>query len=429
MLMFFTILANLLELNIVSQLIILLLFLLSGMYFFKFEILHPFVWLSPFIILYNISIIILNLLDIRDTNISDQLILSMTLAVGTLFLYFAIASKTYSNLDYKIKTFDSVSPQIFKFLFVVLILIIAVNIILFLKSGITTKSELSASGEGLNLGYIYKLFLFTTAFLLLKEILEKKSISLFLISGFLVSLFIALILGERDVLMTFIMLGIFIYYVTYKPPKKNLYLIGILSLFLLPVLGHLKNVFTKDMTGMFSEYNALLAIFNGEFLSAGRNFETILNTYGQWDFFYGETIFWDLARSIIPGFIYTFQNSIGWFNNTFHPDIVAIGRGYGFSFIAEGYINFGYFGIVLWYLILSIIMHFLYKKSQKSTYWFIGYIYMIPYFIYIQRGDLSNFISPLLKQLIVFTIFFILINSVLKQFKRKKNIENINNSI
>ncbi len=299
----------------------------------------------------------------------------------------------------------------------------------FIKSGITTKSELSASGEGLNLGYIYKLFLFTTAFLLLKEILKKKSISLFVFTGFTVSLLIALVLGERDVLMTFVMLGIFIYYVTYKPSKKSLYIIGILSLFLLPVLGHLKNVFTKDVTGMFAEYNALLAIFNGEFLSAGRNFETVLNTYGQWDFFYGETILWDLARSVIPGFIYTVQNSIGWFNNTFHPDIVAIGRGYGFSFIAEGYINFGYFGIVIWYLILSMVIHFLYKNSQRSTYWFIGYIYMIPYFIYIQRGDLSNFISPLLKQLIVFTILFILLNSVLKQFKRRKNIENANNHI
>lgn len=427
--MFFTIAANLLELSIMSQLSILLLFLISGMYFFKFEILHPFVWLSPFIILYNISIIVLYLIDIRNTNISEQLILSMTLALGTLFLYFAVVSKTYSNLNYKIKTIDSISPKIFKFFFVVLILIIAINIILFLKSGITTKSELSASGEGLNLGYIYKLFLFTTAFLLLKEILKKKSISLFVFTGFTVSLLIALVLGERDVLMTFVMLGIFIYYVTYKPSKKSLYIIGILSLFLLPVLGYLKNVFTKDVTGMFAEYNAFLAIFNGEFLSAGRNFETVLNTYGQWDFFYGETILWDLARSVIPGFIYTVQNSIGWFNNTFHPDIVAIGRGYGFSFIAEGYINFGYFGIVIWYLILSMVIHFLYKNSQRSTYWFIGYIYMIPYFIYIQRGDLSNFISPLLKQLIVFTILFILLNSVLKQFKRRKNIENANNHI
>lgn len=427
--MFFSIAANLLELSIISQLSILLLFLISGMYFFKFEILHPFVWLSPFIVLYNISIIVLFLLDIRYTNISEQLILSMILALGTLFLYFAVVSKTYSNLNYKIKSIDSISPKIFKFFFVILILIIAVNIILFLKSGITTKSELSASGKGFNLGYIYKLFLFTTAFLLLKEILEKKSISLIVFTGFTVSLLIALVLGERDVLMTFIMLGIFIYYVTYKPSKMSLYIIGILSLFLLPVLGHLKNVFTKDITGMFSEYNALLAIFQGEFLSAGRNLETILNTYGEWDFFYGETIIWDLARSVIPGFIYAVQNSIGWFNNTFNPDIVAIGQGYGFSFIAEGYINFGYFGIVIWYLILSIVIHFLYKNSQRSTYWFIGYIYMIPYFIYIQRGDLSNFISPLLKQLIVFTILFILLNSVMKQFKRRKNIENINNNI
>ena len=78
---------------------------------------------------------------------------------------------------------------------------------------------------------------------------------------------------------------------------------------------------------------------------------------------------------------------------------------------------------------LSMVIHFLYKNSQRSTYWFIGYIYMIPYFIYIQRGDLSNFISPLLKQLIVFTILFILLNSVVKQFKRRKNVENANNHI
>ena len=73
--MFFSLAANLLELSIISQLsILLLLFLISGMYYFKFEILHPFVWLSPFIVLYNISIIVLYFIDIRDTNISDQLV-------------------------------------------------------------------------------------------------------------------------------------------------------------------------------------------------------------------------------------------------------------------------------------------------------------------------------------------------------------------
>jgi oligosaccharide repeat unit polymerase len=220
--------------------------------------------------------------------------------------------------------------------------------------------------------------------------------------------------------MTLILFTIYIYYISYKPPKKYLYILAVSLIIMLPVLGHLKNIFTKDATDAFNEYNVIFAIFQGEFLSAGRNFETILNARDTWDFFLGETVFWDLGRSLVPSFVYQVENSIGWFNNTYHPEIVAAGQGYGFSFIAEGYINFGYFGVVLWYLFLAFLLNYFYQKANENTYWFVAYVYMIPICIYIQRGDLSNLISPMLKQVLFFTVLLIMVNLFIKQLSRAK---------
>jgi len=420
---------NQFQFSVSTQLISLVIFVILGIWYFKFEILHPFVWLSPFILIYYVSILVLDIFDIRSTNISSELIFSMLLALSTLFFYFAFFSKNLLNQSFKIKKDNSLSMKLLLGLFIVLLAIIILNLLVFLNSGITTKSEMSAAGGGMNLGHVYKFFLFVSTFIFLKKIANKESISKLFFIVFIVALLISLVLGERDILMTLILFAIYIYYISYKPAKKNIYILAIILILLLPVLGHMKNIFTKDTVGMFTEYNAILAIFQGEFLSAGRNFETILHTYGKWDYFYGETILWDLGRSIASGSIYYVQNSIGWFNNTFHPDIVAVGRGYGFSFIAEGYINFGYFGIVLWYLFLAILLNFFYQNSQKNSYWFVAYIYMIPIFIYIQRGDISNIISPMLKQTLLFTIVLIILNSFFKQLTRRKKIENINNNI
>jgi len=417
---FLVLISNLFAFSISFQLIGLVLFVLLGIWYFKFEIIHPFVWLSPFVLVYYVSIIILDIFEIRQTDISSNLIFAILIALFTLFIYFSIFSKNILNKSFVIKKDNTISSKLLMGLFLVFSFIIILNLIIFLNSGITTKSELSASGGSLNLGHIYKFFLFISSFVLLKKIANKENISKVFAIVFLLSLLIALVLGERDVLLTFVLFTLYIYYISFKPAKKYIYILAISMILLLPVLGHMKNIFTKDTTGMFAEYNAILAIFQGEFLSAGRNFETILHTQNQWDYFYGQTIIWDIGRSLIPSSIYYIQNSIGWFNNTFHPDIVAIGRGYGFSFIAEGYINFGYFGVFLWYLFLAMILNFFYKKATINTYWFVAYIYMIPIFIYIQRGDVSNLLSPILKQTLLFTLLLIIINSFFKQLTRKK---------
>ena len=43
---------NQFQFSVSTQLISLVIFVILGIWYFKFEILHPFVWLSPFILIY-----------------------------------------------------------------------------------------------------------------------------------------------------------------------------------------------------------------------------------------------------------------------------------------------------------------------------------------------------------------------------------------
>jgi len=400
------------------QILNLILMIIVGMWYFNFEIFHPFVWLTPFIFIYNISVIALDILDIRETQITQHLLLAIYIAIFAMFIFFVFFSKKKKNKNLEIANITPISFKYLNFIYYLLSIIIIINIVLFLKSGITSKSQLSLSGSYLNLGYIYQLYVFISFFyiiqsLYVKKILPKKVI---FITISLVIL-IALAIGERDALFSLILLLLYLYYIYKKPPKKVIYILGFLLIFTIPLFGALKNVFSLGIEDRLANTNFLIKIFQGEFLSAGRNFEVLFQHINEWYYFYGETILWDFLRTIIPPFVYRVQNPVGWFNRTFLPDVVAQGRGHGFTLIGEGYINFGYIGVFIWFFLLAFILNLLYRRFDKNLFLFSLYIYMIPTAIYIQRADLSNFFSPLLKH----GLMFVLIVYLGKYFIKRRN--------
>jgi oligosaccharide repeat unit polymerase len=133
----------------------------------------------------------------------------------------------------------------------------------------------------------------------------------------------------------------------------------------------------------------------------GKNLEVILHRSNLWDYFYGETLLWDLARGIIPKFIYVPPNPTSWFNDLFFSSLRSTGGANGFSLLAEGYINFGYLGIGIWYVALSLFAYGFYRYSRSSIFTLACYLYMIPFMIHVQRADFSNLISPFWKQLLI----------------------------
>ena len=116
----------------------------------------------------------------------------------------------------------------------------------------------------------------------------------------------------------------------------------------------------------------------------------------------------------MPGIILSCQNSVTWFAGKFHADLLARGQGVGFSLAGEGLINFGYFGVGLFYFALAFSLSFLYNKGQESLAGLVIYVLAAPFFIYVIRGDFSHLFSPIIKQILAPFFILMITSSLLK---------------
>jgi oligosaccharide repeat unit polymerase len=390
------------------QIIILLAFVIATLIPFRFDAFHPYVILAPFVFAYHMPVLILDALGLRDASGSDQIIILTLLFLVVMYVYFSMASKPNDsrvNFMMRINSFK-IPKLIIKLMYWGGVFIVSGSIILFAISGISTKSEASAS-NAFDFGYFHKFYIYTYLLLLVHVLIKDENPRLLLFSGLVLTILISIILGERDIFLSLVIGSILVLHKLNKLKKQQVYFLGALIVILIPVLGVVKNILSKDVAESFVDFNFMTSLLYGEFLSAGRNLETILTPSGQWGMFYGETFVWDVLRALVPSFIFPIQNPVSWFNTTFHSDIVMEGRGYGFSLIAEGYINFGVAGVILWSYLFSYTINFFYLRSMRNIYWLVAYVFLIPIFIYVLRADFSNLISPIIKQLLIFTALFL----------------------
>ena len=97
-----------------------------------------------------------------------------------------------------------------------------------------------------------------------------------------------------------------------------------------------------------------------------------------------------------------------WFVNEFNPNLAKRGIGYGFSLIAEGYLNFKMMGVIISSLILALISSFLVfirDSSRLPSVCILIYTFIFSGFYKFLQGDLSNLFSSLQYGLVVALIF------------------------
>jgi oligosaccharide repeat unit polymerase len=401
--------------------------MLYSAFLVRFDPLHPVVWLSPFLFLYHFSVVILSVLNIRELQFAQEIIRIGWISIFVCSVLAVVLCSKNLKFDYEIfkeKYKSHYINQLILILYIFCLILVLLHNVSFLSLGIQTKAEATNSNI-LPLYFAHNWLTLCYTLILARELFTKRKFPLLIFClTFTLSIFSTLNLGERNIILSFLISTIFITYYYYKPRKVFIFgLAGILVL-LISFLGTLKNLFTRQSISLSSS-NVFTDLFSGEFISAGRNLEYIFQNPEKWSYFYGETLIWDLIRSIVPGSIYRVQSTSYWYNITFHPTAVERGQGYGFSLSAEGYLNFGIVGVVIWMMIAMVLLSYLYNKAKRSIIWFSVYILSIPYFIYSIRGDLSSLLSPILKSvLLVFLLLFItgeiLIGSVNKNKEQRK---------
>src|SRR5690625_3637714 len=250
--------------------------------------------------------------------------------------------------------------------------------------------------------------------------LKSKKIFYLIIVVFLTMFLLFLYSGERDFLYRFFIITfITIFAFSSKKNRLKMYISIPFVGLLLPLINKIKFLGLRGEISSDKE-NIIESILMSDFHAASRNLQTLINYKDSWDFFYGYTFLMDILNAFKLSFL-NHDNfaTIRWYNERFFAEERA---GQGFTIVGEGYINFGYLGVIVLFIFLSLIINLLYKNSNKNIYNFIIYVYSIPIFMYATRADLANIISPMLNYILITIIILWIINNFSKEiFMKNKN--------
>ena len=387
----------------------------------RFDVSHPYVWFSTIFMLYSISypILFLSGFTYDVYTYTKSLIFSEWLALTTFLLIVTPSKVDYSHLNKNKKEVISSKILVYSVSIFVLITIFEV-----LSGGYSNKGEIYGGGSiivfigfraALILLMVYAINLSIFA-LNRKKIDVKLSLYVFIVI-FLLSFFS----GERDLLIRFFVILSFVYYILVQNSKitKEVIWFGAIGLLSIPLLNIFKYY---GLTGEIrsSQENFLIQFLTSDFMSASKNLQILLLDETSEGLFNGSSFLSAILRSLnldkLPWFEIT--SSGQWFNEHYFGPNRA---GQGFTLVGDGYVNFGYFGIVLLFIFIGLLIKLLYVNSNRGIHFFVYYILAIPVFMYTIRADLANILVPLVKQNLVFIILIIVLVKLLNNTQSKSS--------
>lgn len=378
---------------------------LGACFIVNFDVFHPYFWYSIFFWLYSSAYPILYYIGYNTSYGYDKESIILEWLFLSVILLVLPAEKVvdkYNIYDNSEKT-NAIACFTWIFSFY-----LCITMILIYFGGFSNKTDIYNNANafiktGFIIGYILILFY---EYILYGSLYKNKKIGPINIIPLIIVTSFSFLTGERDYMFTTLLSTILLLFLFNKLKKKAIFIIVPIGIILLPLSSSLKYYLLSGKKGAaFSMSNLLPEFLDGEFISAGRNFQILLNGHYS-GYFGGKTILYDLGR-IFTKNIFSVQT---WFNNTFFS--YSQSTKYGFSLVGEGYINFGVIGVVLLAFIVGIIIRVLYLQSNKNQYNMLIYLYMLPLFIYSIRADLANIFSPLLKYALLGTMIIYILQHV-----------------
>lgn len=382
---------------------VLIFFIVSVLFMYSFRkygCLHPISWFPIFFFLYSVVFLFYQQLDRSLTIYSSEIVpISFFGLMGFLAPLIYLREKLYFP-QVNIKN-SYINFVWFFFAISCLLLILYV-----LNMGVTTKRDfLDNIGS---LGGVFVVFSLLPVIYCIKIIKNKKiDFSDPFLYFTLIILFTAFgVTGERDYFFRFFLFIFLIYFTYTKYYVTYLVLVVFLVFLLMPITQLAKGYLISDGSGLDYTFD-WKEVFFGEFFSSGRNLHYILEKNSS--YYYGETIIWDIKRFL--NFIFPDQMSTGyWFNEIFRVQNGNYSNsGWGFSLVAEGYMNLSIIGVFILYFFIGWMTFLIYRLAGRSIYYFIYYLMYVVVVIYITRADFANYLSLTFKVnlILVFSLFLV----------------------
>lgn len=245
---------------------------------------------------------------------------------------------------------------------------------------------------------------------------------------------VSFFLGDRSGAVMPAVVYVWIWHIIIKPiPKYFLISTSLITLFVIfPLVSFTRNISGASRLDIEFLWQAFLLIEN-PFVSIinemGMTMDTIAHTIrlvpDHKDFEYGMTYIY-AAYSAIPNFFAdlhpakAYGTPSDWLVWAVNPWFAEHGGGYGYSFIAEGYLNFGWLGGI----VLPLIGGFLFGKLSIKTKVINNFAFLafagsfLAYALKYTRGDMFSVVRPLLWYcLIPYILVYVYIHT--KRFLKK----------
>lgn len=384
-----------------------------------FDISHPYVWFIPLFTLYTIGYPLMHQQGYYAIlpNCGYVKANSHALFIHWCALCAFIITVSNKQVVYKRKYHYKLNGIFVKAITVALIGILCLQFLAIMQSGFQTKREIL---DGLSQNIFFRLGKIANqllpifaALLIIDPTIRKKQKIVWGLSVTFISFLEMVIVGERSAFIQILIVELLAYNIVIK--KINLKKACIAAFFLLALI--IVGVSLKASFGRNQNFGRLLSdeplwvkLFNAEFSSASINTANILNHRRFWDYGYGLKylllIFIPFNFKPLSG-ILKVLGSEGLFaisdNSLWYHDEILTGArsGYGFSMVADGYMELGILGVIAFYVLLGLIIKKAYEKSAVSMLGLVFYIVLVPIFIYSTRATLLYFMNYLIKYILL----------------------------
>lgn len=363
----------------------------------KFDVFHPYVWFGGALLIYSIGYPVLYLLGANVTYgyTGEPLFMSW---IAFVVILIVVPSYSIKREITSVKGYASA-----KNLINISALYIVCCIFMIARSGMSNKTELYAQNNKLfsiAFSLVYLLLVFYTYSFSVDKCEKGKINMILIIEVAIAAIGLGLFSGERDIMLNFVLVTVLLLYYWKVINIKQLIVLAVIGILLFPVTVVYKYYLLSGVKGTnvtlgFDLKSIIVNFFYGEFESASRNLQLLVNheefTRGLMG---GKTYISAVTRI----FGYAPWSCTAWFMEEFFEP----GRsGQGFTAIGEGYINFGYMGIILEFIIIGAMLSYMYKRYNRSITWLTIYISSFPIFIYAVRADLANILSPMCRHVLL----------------------------
>ncbi|CAM3562823.1 O-antigen polymerase [Erysipelothrix urinaevulpis] len=378
----------------VFHVVLILGFLLYIMVIYDFEITHPLVWFSGFYIMYSYGYTMIHILEQDSlygyTNENSLYSLAGLLAYF-LFISYKSEKKSYLAVDDDSYGENTIKQKLLKIIIIIASLFIIMGSLYVSRFDFNRKAELVGEAN-----LIFRLTTYLTRYVALFITLyilkdkEKMHLPLVLFSGFSVILF-SFVTAERDAIFRFVLLIFIAYFVSGRLNKKMLLFYFLIGFLFIIFMSNMKYFFISGEISQHSEKSFLVRLLYGDFYAPGENMQLLINNSWTKSSVGYSHIFLEV---ITPFIMMKNMNLSLWFHDTFYA---GSHWSRAFTLIGQGYVVGGYFGVILIFSIVGALVNYLFKKSKKSLYWLVIYLYSIANISSSFRGTLYGIIDNTIK--------------------------------